>query len=64
MLEATVTRRGLLDEMKNELVLPEQLWDLGQVLHEQSVLRARQREVAHSIDAARDAGRTLALPAE
>ena len=64
MLEATVTRPGLLDEMKNDLGLPEQLWDLGQVLHEQSVLRARQREVARRIDAARDAGRTLALPAE
>jgi hypothetical protein len=46
VLEATVTRRGLLDDVKNELVLPEQLWDIGQVLHEQSVLRARQREVA------------------
>jgi hypothetical protein len=32
--------------VKNELVLPEQLWDIGQILHEQSVLRARQREVA------------------
>lgn len=46
VLEATVTKQGLLDEMQNELVLPEQLWDIGQVLHEQSVLRARQREVA------------------
>jgi hypothetical protein len=49
VLEATVTRRGLLDEMQNELVLPEQLWDLGQVLHEQSVLRARQQEVARGM---------------
>jgi hypothetical protein len=49
VLGATVTQRGLLDEMKNELVLPEQLWDLGQVLHEQSVLRARQREVARGM---------------
>jgi hypothetical protein len=46
VLGATVTQRGLLDEMKNDLVLPEQLWDIGQVLHEQSVLRARQREIA------------------
>lgn len=46
VLEATVTRRGLLDEVHNELVLPEQLWDIGQVLREQSALRARQREVA------------------
>ena len=49
VLEATVTRRGLLDEMKNDLVLPEQLWDIGQVLHEQSVLRARQREVSRGM---------------
>jgi hypothetical protein len=49
VLGATVTQRGLLDEMKNELVLPEQLWDIGQVLHEQSVLRARQREVARGM---------------
>lgn len=46
VLEATVTKRGLLDELKNELVLPEQLWDIAQVLHEQTVLRARQHEVA------------------
>ncbi|NEA37519.1 hypothetical protein [Streptomyces sp. SID13031] len=49
VLEATVTRRGLLDDVKNDLVLPEQLWDIGQVLHEQSVLRARQREVARGM---------------
>ncbi|WP_432941767.1 hypothetical protein ACQPXM_34285 [Kribbella sp. CA-253562] len=49
VLEATVTQRGLLDDMQNELVLPEQLWDIGQVLHEQSVLRARQQEVARGM---------------
>jgi hypothetical protein len=49
VLRATVTQRGLLDEMQNELVLPEQLWDIGQVLHEQSVLRARQREIARGM---------------
>ena len=49
VLEATVTRRGLLDEMKNELVLPEQLWDIAQVLREQTALRARQREVARGM---------------
>ncbi|TCO48555.1 hypothetical protein EV646_104377 [Kribbella antiqua] len=52
VLEATVTQRGLLDEVKNDLVLPEQLWDIGQVLHEQSVLRARQREVAKGMKTA------------
>ncbi|WP_112242611.1 hypothetical protein [Kribbella monticola] len=49
VLGATVTQRGLLDEMQNELVLPEQLWDIGQVLHEQSVLRARQRDIARGM---------------
>ncbi|WP_427889044.1 hypothetical protein ACQHIV_37350 [Kribbella sp. GL6] len=46
VLEATVTRRGLLDDVKNELVLPEQLWDIAQVLREQTVLRARQKDIA------------------
>lgn len=49
VLEATVTRRGLLDEVQNELVLPEQLWDIAQVLREQTALRARQREVARGM---------------
>src|SRR3954447_1729358 len=52
VLEATVTRRGLLDEMKNELMLPEQLWDIGQVLREQTVLRARQYDVARGMASA------------
>lgn len=49
VLEATVTRRGLLDDVKNDLVLPEQLWDIAQVLREQTLLRARQREVARGM---------------
>lgn len=49
VLEATVTRQGLLDDVKNDLVLPEQLWDIAQVLREQTVLRARQREVARGM---------------
>jgi len=52
VLEATVTRRGLLDEMKNELVLPEQLWDIAQVLREQTVLRARQKDIARGMSTA------------
>ncbi|MEU4292299.1 hypothetical protein AB0E63_29085 [Kribbella sp. NPDC026596] len=52
VLEATVTRRGLLDDVKNELVLPEQLWDIAQVLREQTALRARQREVARGMETA------------
>jgi hypothetical protein len=49
VLEATVTRRGLLDDVKNDLVLPEQLWDIAQVLREQTVLRARQHDVARGM---------------
>jgi len=49
VLEAAVTRRGLLDEMKNGVVLPEQLWDVAQMLREQTVLRARQRDVARGM---------------
>ena len=49
VLEATVTRRGLLDEVQNELVLPEQLWDIAQVLREQTVLRARQQDIARGM---------------
>ncbi|MEU4191280.1 hypothetical protein AB0E69_05225 [Kribbella sp. NPDC026611] len=49
VLEATVTKQGLLDDVKNELVLPEQLWDIAQVLREQTVLRARQQDVARGM---------------
>ncbi|GAA1585689.1 hypothetical protein GCM10009742_34160 [Kribbella karoonensis] len=70
VLEATVTRRGLLDDVKNELVLPEQLWDIAQVLREQTVLRARQQDIARGAKTAElDAvlgpqRRALALSAE
>jgi hypothetical protein len=33
----------------SELVLPEQLWDIAQVLREHTALRARQREVARGM---------------
>jgi hypothetical protein len=46
VLAAKVAEHGLLDDVKNELVLPEQLWEIGQVLREQTALRARQREVS------------------
>ncbi|MEU8226692.1 hypothetical protein [Kribbella sp. NPDC048915] len=52
VLEATVTRKGLLDDVHNELVLPEQLWDIAQVLREQTVLRARQRDIARGMSTA------------
>lgn len=44
--DAEVTKRGLLDEIRNDVVLPELLWDIGWLLHEQSTLRARQQEIA------------------
>jgi len=40
-----VSRHGLLDGIQNDVVLPEQLWDIGQVLQKLTVLRSRHREV-------------------
>ncbi len=42
---AEVTRRGLLDDIQNDVVLPEQLWDIGQILQKLTVLRSRHREI-------------------
>lgn len=47
---AEVSKRGLLDAIEHEVVLPEQLWDIGLLLHRQSVLRARLREVRGGVD--------------
>lgn len=47
---AEVTKRGLLDDIEHEVVLPEQLWDIGLLLHRQSVLRKRLREVRGGVD--------------
>ncbi|ADB31279.1 hypothetical protein Kfla_2201 [Kribbella flavida DSM 17836] len=50
--EAEVSKGGLLDDIHNDVVLPEQLWDLGQVLQKLSVLRARHRDIsAGALDA-------------
>ncbi|TDD59175.1 hypothetical protein E1263_16105 [Kribbella antibiotica] len=43
--DAEVTRLGLLDDIQNDVVLPEQLWDIGQVLQKLTVLRGRHREL-------------------
>jgi hypothetical protein len=40
-----VNKRGLLDAAKNDVVLPEQLWDIGPVLQQLSALRARQKDI-------------------
>jgi hypothetical protein len=50
--ESDVNRQGLLDAVKNEVVLPEQLWDIGRVLQQQSVLRTRQVELRGQLSAA------------
>lgn len=47
---AEVTKRGLLDDIEHEVVLPEQLWDVALLLHRQSVLRKRLREVRGGVD--------------
>lgn len=47
---AAVTKAGLLDDIEHEVVLPEQLWDIGLLLHRQSVLRERLREVRGGVD--------------
>ncbi|MEV5964677.1 hypothetical protein AB0L70_23090 [Kribbella sp. NPDC051952] len=50
--ESDVNQRGLLDAVKNEIVLPENLWDLGRVLQQQSALRVRQTELAEQLPGA------------
>jgi hypothetical protein len=48
--KSEVNKEGLLDAVKNEVVLPGQLWDLGRVLQQQSVLRRRQAELGKGIE--------------
>jgi hypothetical protein len=43
--DSEVNKRGLLDAAKNDVVLPEQLWDIGRVLQQLSALRTRQAEI-------------------
>lgn len=47
--KSEVNKHGLLDAVKNDVVLPGQLWDLGRVLQQQSVLRARQAEIGKGL---------------
>ncbi|TCO33259.1 hypothetical protein EV652_103258 [Kribbella steppae] len=51
--DSEVNKRGLLDAAKNDVVLPEQLWDIGRVLQQLSSLRARQAEVEEQLQSAR-----------
>jgi len=54
--EAEVSQRGLLDDIQNDVVLPEQLWDIGQILQKASVLRTRHRENTAGLSTAELAG--------
>ncbi|WP_433015601.1 hypothetical protein [Kribbella sp. CA-294648] len=47
--ESAVNERGLLDAVKNDVVLPEQLWDLGRVLEQVSVLRTQQKKIGEGL---------------
>ena len=48
-----VNKRGLLDAAKNDVVLPEQLWDIGRVLQQLSSLRTRQADIEQQLQSAR-----------
>jgi hypothetical protein len=48
-----VNKNGLLDAAKNDVVLPEQLWDIGRVLQQLSSLRARQADIEEQLRTAR-----------
>jgi hypothetical protein len=47
--QSAVNKRGLLDAVKNDVVLPDQLWDLGLVLEQVSALRTQQKEIGQGL---------------
>lgn len=47
--DAEVSKDGLLDDIQNDVVLPELLWELGEVLQKLSVLRARHRDISAGV---------------
>ncbi|MFI6675129.1 hypothetical protein [Kribbella sp. NPDC050470] len=51
--DSEVNKRGLLDAAKNDVVLPEQLWDIGRVLQQLSALRSRQADIEDQLQSAR-----------
>jgi hypothetical protein len=51
--DSEVNKRGLLDAAKNDVVLPEQLWDIGRVLQQLSALRTRQADIEQQLQTAR-----------
>ncbi|MEV4377546.1 hypothetical protein [Streptosporangium sp. NPDC049644] len=44
-----VNRLGLLDDIANDVVLPEKLWDIARLLHTQVALRAEQDEAMSEV---------------
>lgn len=51
--DSEVNKQGLLDAAKNDVVLPEQLWDIGRVLQQLSSLRTRQADIEQQLQSAR-----------
>jgi hypothetical protein len=51
--DSEVNQQGLLDAAKNDVVLPEQLWDIGRVLQQLSSLRTRQADIEQQLRTAR-----------
>jgi hypothetical protein len=51
--DSEVNKQGLLDAAKNDVVLPEQLWDIGRVLQQLSALRTRQADIEQQLQNAR-----------
>ena len=49
VLSSAVHRDGLLDRIGNTVVLPQCLWDIAELLHDQTVLRQRQQTASTGI---------------
>ena len=48
VLESEVNRYGMLDTIANNVVFPQQIWEIAWMAHRQTVLRAEQRSVSRS----------------
>lgn len=48
VLESEVNRHGMLDTIANQIVFPQQIWEIAWMAHQQTVLRAEQRSVSRS----------------
>jgi hypothetical protein len=47
--DSQVNKEGLLDTVGNDIILPQQLWEIAQLLHKQSQLRAEQSTASTSL---------------